>query len=483
MKTVELENRVRDTIRHYGLLEPGDGVVVGVSGGPDSVALLSVLMELNKSTGWGCGLHVAHVNHMLRGGESREDERFVRGLAGSLGLECAVKEVDVSGLSSRERCSIETAARRARYEFFEELAREVSATHVAVGHTADDNAETVLHRIIRGTGLLGLGGIRPLRTISPGSKVKLVRPLLHVWRAEILSYLKEKPLNYRTDSSNLRPENNLRNRIRLELLPLLEKDYNPRMKDALTKLGDIAGRSNDFLQSRISTIVGATLKRDEAGTCSFEADLLKHHPPFFQHFFLKEVFSRMGMSLRKMDYEHYNNVIEMVEGVTECKQIELPGRWTACLEGEELCLRKTAGPSRPRTQSFEPVELVVPGITKLFDGREIRAEIIDEKIEDGFLEKFKTGKTPDEEIVDADRAGKKLYVRTRRDGDRFWPLGVGGEKKLKDFFIDTKTPRWERDNVVIVASKAHPVWVVGLRIDERVKVTPKTKEVLKLSIR
>ncbi|MCB7129485.1 MAG: tRNA lysidine(34) synthetase TilS, partial [Candidatus Brocadiales bacterium] len=124
----------------------------------------------------------------------------VRGLAGSLGLECAVKEVDVSGLSSRERCSIETAARRARYEFFEELAREVSATHVAVGHTADDNAETVLHRIIRGTGLLGLGGIRPLRTISPGSKVKLVRPLLHVWRAEILSYLKEKPLNYRTDS-------------------------------------------------------------------------------------------------------------------------------------------------------------------------------------------------------------------------------------------------------------------------------------------
>ncbi len=192
----------------------------------------------------------------------------------------------------------------------------------------------------------------------------------------------------------------------------------------------------------------------------------------------------MGMSLRKMDYEHYNNVIEMAEGVTECKQIELPGRWTACLEGEELCLRKTTGPSCPRPQSFEPVELVVPGDVKLPDGRVVRAEIIAGKMSDDFLERFfRAGKTPDEEILDADRAGKKLYVRTRRDGDRFWPLGAGGEKKLKDFFIDTKTPRWERNDVLIVASEAHPVWVVGLRIDERVKITPDTTRTLRLSIR
>jgi tRNA(Ile)-lysidine synthase len=125
--------------------------------------------------------------------------------------------------------------------------------------------------------------------------------------------------------------------------------------------------------------------------------------------------------------------------------------------------------------------LNLPGVTRLPDGREIRAEVI--SIEDGFVEKFKSEKTPDEEAIDADRAGKRLYVRTRRKGDRFQPLGVSGEKKLKDFLIDTKTPRWERDDLLIVASDVHPVWVVGLRIDDRVKITPQTKRVLRLSIR
>lgn len=484
MKPFELENQVRDTIKRRGLLKPGDNIIVGVSGGPDSVALLSILFELNKSLEWGCKLHVAHLNHMLRGQESREDESFVRSLAGSLDLELTVKEVDVRELSSRERCSIETAARRLRYAFFEELAGKISATRVTVGHTADDNAETVLYRIIRGTGLLGLGGIRPLRVLSPGSpglKVMLVRPLLYTWRRQIISYLKERNLEYRTDTSNLRPEN-FRNRIRLELLPLLEEKYNPQIKDVLTKLGDIAGRSNDFLQSRINKMVEANLKEVECGVYSFEADLLRHHPPFFQHFFLKEVCSMIGVSLRKMNYEHYNKVVEMVEGDATYRQIELTGKWTAYLDGDMLCFRKITALPRTRGPSFEPVELTLPGATQLPGGREIRAEFIAAKIEDGFLEKFKGEKTPDEEVLDADKVGGKLCVRTRRDGDRFWPLGVDGEKKLKDFFIDTKTPRWRRDSILIVTSNAHPVWVVGLRIDERVKITTDTKRVLKLSV-
>ncbi len=483
MKGLGLENRVRDTIRRCDLLRPGDNVIIGVSGGPDSVALLHILVELTRNLGWGCGLHVAHVNHKLRGEESREDERFVRELAASLGLECTVKEVDVRGFSSDKKCSIETAARKLRYVFFEELAAKISATRVAVGHTADDNTETVLHRIVRGTGLLGLGGIRPSRRLSPASKAMLVRPLLHTWRRDILSYLKEKGLEYRTDSSNLRPEN-LRNRIRLELLPLLEEKYNPQIKEALTRLGDIAGRSNDFLQSRIGKIVEANLRQDGSNACSFEADLLRHHPPFFQHFFLKEVFSRAGIPLGKMDYGHYNRVVEMVENdKTTYRQIELPGKYTASLEGDMLCFKRTSTLQRTRAPLFEPsepVKLNVPGTTKLPGGREIRAEII--AVEADTLERFRAGKTPDEELLDADKVGKRLYIRNRMEGDRFWPLGVGGEKKLKDFLIDSKTPRWERDDIPIVTSDTHPVWVVGLRIDERAKITPETRRALKLSV-
>ncbi|MHC4198105.1 MAG: tRNA lysidine(34) synthetase TilS [Planctomycetota bacterium] len=487
MKPSGLEDNVKDTIRHYGLLDPVDTVVVGVSGGADSVALLHALVRLNGSQGYGWRLIVAHVNHMLRGDEATEDERFVRDLAGSLGLEYHARQADVREEASRDRTTIETAARNLRYAFFGELAEETQARRVVVGHTADDNAETVLHRIIRGTGLLGLGGIRPSREFSTGSasasalKVMLVRPLLHVWRSEVLSYIGERGLEYRTDSSNLRPEDNLRNRIRLELLPLLEKDYNPQVKEILTRLGDITGRSNDFLQSRINMIVKANLEEVRPGVYSFEADLLKHHPPFFQHFFIKEVCSRIGVPLGKMDYGHYNRVIEMADGSVAHKQIELPGKWTAHLEGDKLCFQKAATLQRKHAPGFEPVELNLPGFTRLPDCREIRAEVI--PIEDGFVERFRGEKTPDEEAIDADMAGKKLYVRTRREGDRFQPLGVSGEKKLKDFLIDTKTPRWERDDLLIVASDVHLVWVVGLRIDDRVKITPETKRVLRLSIR
>lgn len=475
------ESRVNHTIRRYGLIEQGDSVVVGVSGGPDSVALLNVLVELNRLRGWGCRLYVAHLNHMLRDRESREDEHFVRTLAESLGLPITVKEVDVRQSASRMRCSVETAARRLRHTFFEELASEISARRVAVGHSADDNAETVLHRIIRGAGLLGLGGIRPLRRLSPGSEVMLVRPLLYTWRREVLAYLEEKALKYRIDTSNLRPEN-FRNRIRLELLPLLEEKYNPQIKEALNRLGDIAGRSNDFLKSRIDRMVGANLKKTGEGIYSFEADLLKHHPPFFQHFFLREVLSRIGVPLGKMDYGHYNQLIEMVEGRGFCRQMGLPGHWTAYLENDMLYLRRPIQSPETHAPAFKPVELDVPGVTKLPDGREVRAEIVHMDKDGKFLEGFKAAKTPYEELLDADKVGKKLYVRTRREGDRFWPLGVEGEKKLKDFFIDAKTPRWKRVRVLIVTSDAHIVWVVGHRIDERAKITPDTVRALKLSV-
>lgn len=488
MKAFELERRVRKFIYREGMLRPGEGVVIAVSGGPDSVALLRLLYDLSESLGLCKGgvtppLHVAHLNHMLRGEESEEDERFVKELALGLGLGFTSKRVDVKQEAVREGCAIEEAARRARYSFFEGLAREFEMKVVAVGHTADDNAETVLHRIIRGTGLAGLAGMQPVRETSRGSGIRLIRPLLSTWRQEILDYLQEKGLSYRIDSSNLQVSY-LRNRIRLELLPLLGK-YNPRVKESLARLAEAAGREYAILEEEARKIVEACLTREEMSYV-LETAILKGQPSFLQHLVFREVLSQIGLPLKKVDSKHYEGLCSLVEGWAG--PISLPWGWEA--EGREGKIVFTGWPKgrgmappeadAPTRHKPDETPLDIPGITKLPNGTEIKAEVVN--FVEGFLEDFKRTKTMEEEVFDLDKLELPLVVRTRRSGDRFWPLGVEGEKKLKDFFIDEKIPQPRRDDWLLVCDAEHPIWVVGLRMDDRSKITPDTHRAIKLSI-
>ncbi|MBI5125855.1 MAG: tRNA lysidine(34) synthetase TilS [Planctomycetes bacterium] len=475
MRAFELERRVREFISVEGMLTPGEGVVIAVSGGPDSVALLRLLHDLDTSP-----LHVAHLNHMLRGEESEGDERFVQGLASGLGLSFTSKRVDVRQEAAGEKCAIEEAARRARYSFFEGLARELGMKVVAVGHTADDNAETVLHRIIRGTGLAGLAGMRPVREISRGSGIRLIRPLLSTWRQEVLDYLREKDAGYRIDSSNLQA-GYLRNRIRLELLPLLGK-YNPRVKESLVKLAETAGKEYAVLEEEARKIVEAGLTREETSYI-LETTLLKGQASFLQHLVFREVLGQIGLPLKKVDSKHYEGLCSLVEGWAG--PISLPCGWEA--EGREGRIIFTGWPRRRGVLQYAPTQhrpsetiLNVPGTTRLSNGAELKAELVD--VAKGFLEDFRRTKTKEEEVFDLDRLELPLLVRTRRPGDRFWPIGAGGEKKLKDFFIDAKIPRPRRDDWPLVCDSKRPVWVVGLRMDERSKITPDTRRAIKLSI-
>ncbi|MDI6759727.1 MAG: tRNA lysidine(34) synthetase TilS [Candidatus Brocadiaceae bacterium] len=470
MRAFELERRVREFISAEGMLMPGEGTVVAVSGGPDSVALLRLLHDLDTLP-----LHVAHLNHMLRGEESEGDERFVQGLASGLGLGFTTKRVDVRQEAAREKCAIEEAARRARYSFFEGLARELGMKVVAVGHTADDNAETVLHRIIRGTGLTGLAGMRPVREISRGSGIRLIRPLLSTWRQEVLDYLREKEVGYRIDSSNLQA-GYLRNRIRLELLPLLG-EYNPRVKESLVRLAETAGKEYAILEEEAKKIIEAGLTREEMSYI-LETTLLKGQASFLQHLVFREVLGQIGLPLKKVDSKHYEGLCSLVEGWAG--PISLPCGWEA--EGREGRIIFTGWPRKRFSYQHEPSEttLNVPGTTRLSNGAELKAELVD--LAEGFLEDFRRTKTKEEEVFDLDRLELPLVVRTRRPGDRFWPLGAGGEKKLKDFFIDEKIPRPRRDDWPLVCDSKRPVWVVGLRMDERCKITPNTRRVVKLAI-
>jgi tRNA(Ile)-lysidine synthase len=475
-----LEKRVREFISREGMLKPGEGMVIAVSGGPDSVALLRLLYDLRESWGWGAKggvvpiLHVAHLNHMLRGEESEGDERFVQELALGMGLGFTSKKVDVRQEAAGQGIAVEEAARRVRYSFLEDLARELGLKVVAVGHTADDNAETVLHRIIRGTGLAGLAGIPPVRETSRGSGIRLIRPLLSTWRKEVLDYLKEKDLGYRIDSSNLEVSHT-RNRIRLEFLPLLEK-YNPRVKESLVRLAETAGREYEILEGEVSKIVKEGLTREDMGY-ALEIAPLKNQPSFLQHLVFREVLNQIGLPLKKVDSKHYEGLRSLVEGWAG--PISLPWGWEA--EGREGKIFFTGWPRR-RFPRHNPVDTVlnIPGITRLTDGTELRAEILD--LKEGFLEDYKRSKTTEEEVFDLEKLELPLVVRTRRAGDRFWPLGAGGEKKLKDFFIDEKIPRPRRDDWPLVCDGRHPIWVVGLRVDERQKITPSTRRAVRLSI-
>lgn len=235
---MEILRKSEDTIQRFNMLKKGDKVIVACSGGPDSVALLYLLNQVKKK--YDLKLAVAHINHKLRGKESDEDERFVKRLARDLGLDFYAKAFEVKSIAKKKKLSIEEAAREVRYGYLNSLARRIKADKIALGHNADDQAETVLMRLIRGAGGLGLSGI-------PAAKGKIIRPLLEVKREEIEQFLKEADLGFRIDSTNLRKDY-LRNRIRLELLPYLKRKYNPKIVDILNRTATILSAQEDYLK-------------------------------------------------------------------------------------------------------------------------------------------------------------------------------------------------------------------------------------------
>src|SRR3989304_8936645 len=235
---MEILRKFEQTIKRFNMLQKGDRVIVACSGGPDSVALLHLLNQIKEK--YDLKLFVAHINHKLRGQESDEDERFVKRLAQNLRLDSYARSFDVARIARKKKLSLEEAAREVRYEYLNKLALRLRATKISLGHNADDQAETVLMRLIRGTGALGLTGMSIVRG-------KIIRPLLQIKREEIEEFLKEQNLGSRIDSSNLR-QDYLRNRIRLELLPHLKRNYNPKIIDTLNRTASILSAQEDYLE-------------------------------------------------------------------------------------------------------------------------------------------------------------------------------------------------------------------------------------------
>ncbi len=496
MKKIELETRVIDFIQQHNLISSGEIVVVGVSGGADSVCLLHILARWRSKLD--IKLHAAHLNHQLRGVESEADAKYVAALAGKLDIPATISRRDVAAYKAERNCSMEEAARELRYDFLAKVADDIGANRVAIGHTRDDQVETILMHILRGTGTSGLRGLEPCSPFPfchSESKAKnlelvVIRPLLNVTREETLNYCQERQIEPRIDSSNL-SLSFFRNRLRLELLPLL-REYNPSVDQALLRLAEIAGSDISYLEQQAFQLWDE-VARQEDDAIYLDKGKIAALPIALQRQLLRLAIARLVGDTRDIEANHIEAIRSLLSKPVG-KRTSLP-RGLVCWNGyDEVVIAVSQSPegnestrdlglstSRlfcpfPALQGVFPLK--VPGETVL-PGWRVVASIVGEQVPSLSLRGAKQRSNLIAEF-DFDKAGTELFVRQRQTGDRFQPLGMDRPKKLQHFMVDAKIPLLWRERIPIVCSPRQILWVVGWRIEDRVKVTEATKEILRL---
>ncbi|RJP30706.1 MAG: tRNA lysidine(34) synthetase TilS [Phycisphaerales bacterium] len=462
-----------------GRLKRGERVVVGVSGGPDSMALLHILTRLSREFQWNFQLMVAHLNHGLRDLESEKDAAFVQAAADSLELPATIEFRDVRALAGEQGRGIEETARQARYAFFERVAKKHGSKIVALAHHSDDNAETILHRILRGTGLRGLSGIPAYRPMNFERTVRVIRPLLRHTRQEILEYLQDQGVAYREDKSNESLEST-RNRIRHQVMPLLEREINPQVRDALLRLGEQAHWLEEFLRETVQRTFDTLVISHTDQTLELNVDAMGRKSPIVQTELVRLAYSSFGLGEQDLSFGHLVSVLDLVGEHTSGKQVNLPGGMTVKRQYHRLVFSLPS--DQPRETIASEIAVHVPGRTVLPIRRlEISCQVLE--FEAGQAVQCRDRSTRTLEFVSYDAIHLPLVVRSRRPGERFWPLGAPGTKKVSDFLGDVKVDPAERDRVAVLCDQLGPIWIIGHRIDERVKLTALTRRVLQMSVK
>ncbi len=454
--------RVKRTIDDHHLLNEGDRLVVGVSGGVDSMVLLHLLLTLRPA--FDLFLIIAHVNHGLRPEESEKEADLVRNECERLNLPFESVKFDTKEFQKIAKLSLQEAARRLRFHFFEEILQKYGAQKIVLGHHADDQVETVLLALMRGAGLQGLKGMLPIR------EGKVIRPLLEVWRHEIEAFAAEAKIPFLVDSSNLK-EGYRRNRVRLSLIPLLEKEYQPKIKRILLRTSTILREDDDYLEKETERVWQHVV--EESGEClAFQYSTYRSLPPAIQW--------RVVRKLLKRIYGEAKEDLRIAEVFKALK--EAPPSLLLQLPSEVLLEKKyervSLGKKRVETVTPFEVELVFPGRTFI---KEIGREVVTEVTENESYLDIPKGRAGIA-YLDYHALQFPLRIRNFRPGDKFEPFGVKGSQKLKEFFIDHKIPRFERPNIPLLVAGERIAWVVGHRISQWAQITDKTKKILKVEI-
>ena len=467
-----LVRQMERVLRDVGLA-PGGSLVIAVSGGPDSLALAHILWRLRDSLR--LTLYGAHLDHGIRGQEGADDAAFVQQTLWGLHIPTFIRRARVPRRQGSSRLPPEAAARQVRYRFLAELAQELHADAVAVGHTADDQAETVLLHLVRGTGIAGLTGMQILSTLRvDGLTVRLFRPLLEIRREDTEGYCDLMELHPRQDSTNLSLEP-LRNRLRLRLLPAME-EYNPAVKGALRRLAQAAARDVAFLDEQAQQVWPQVVREESEGIALERQAFASLHPALQSHL-LRLAYARLQGTPQELEQAHVEEMLHQMGG-SSGRSAHLPGDVTFLVEHSRALLTRAprfAG-HFPALQGVQP--LVVSGTTHL-PGWTVTAEMAAPDV--AFPEEEGTGGY--QANLDLDAVGTRLWVRTRLQGDRFQPLGMEQEKRLQDFLVDAHVPSHLRDQIPLVVNDQGMVWVVGHRIAHWARLTPETRQALRLTFR
>ncbi|MGB9715261.1 MAG: tRNA lysidine(34) synthetase TilS [Thermodesulfovibrionales bacterium] len=456
---MEIFYKIKKTIKKYSMLFNGERVLLALSGGPDSVFLLYALNHFKEEMK--LFLHAIYIDHNLRPEETPFEIEFCDKLCQRLGVPFVTKSIDVKSYAKEKSMNRQEVARQLRYKVFDETAFEIKADKIALGHTADDQAETVLMRLLRGSGPLGLSGIPPIRG-------NIIRPLIEVERQEIDKFLQSEHIDFIVDSSNLKKDY-IRNKIRLTLIPMM-KEINPNIIETLSRSASIFREEERYFD----VIVGKTLMRLVSKKSDSRIELFLAPLEAMDKVILRRVLRKVmeeTKGLRGINFFHIEDIIELIKNAKAGSRLYLPKDVRVIKDYSTLVF--TAEPP----VKLGSYKLEVPGEVNLKEtGVLIRASLLENKEAMAMI-------SSDVALFDTERLVFPLTIRSRKNGDYFFPLGFGKKKKLQDFFVDEKVPRDERDAIPLILSGEDIIWIAGYRQDHRFRVTDETRKILKLEVK
>ena len=456
--------KVLTYIEENNLIKSGDRILVALSGGPDSVCLLYILIKLRETLGIEIG--AAHLNHMLRGEDALGDEEYVNKLCKDLNIPCYIKQVDINKYARENKLSSEMAGRSVRYDFFDEIISKYGFNKIATAHNANDQAETVLFRLMRGTGLEGLGGIKVSRDN------KIIRPILCLSRNEVEDYIEKEGLNPRIDKTNFEKVYN-RNKIRLDILPYIKKHFNADIVQTLNRMSTLLQKDNDYLErSAYKYYEKNCLKSKEHFILKKE---LFNEEEAITSRVIRNALTEYSKSNYDFEMKHISEIIHLARK-NSGKKIDLPNKIYAENIYGDIYIKK-----RIKKQKIDNKNEIVINKNDI-NGKKV--EFHNYKLEFSIIDNNNLiyKKNSLKKFFDFDLIENFIVIRKRKDGDKMIPLGMKGTKKIKDIFIDAKVPKEQRDYIPIIEFDNNIAWLTGIKVSDEYKVNNNSKNILMISI-